>query len=420
MTNYEQLEQLISISGNCVNLGRTIKAKYPALYDWVLSQTTFLNHKQRVSVNERIYCIIHKIHQQVINAWGEPAKFINLFSGYSLKVILKLKSDNKKIKTKRPDKAKLDKLSKLDQFKERNRKRNSHLYYAHMEQDVDYVVCPISHERMSMIRDDYIKNILGLDPETYWSMHPHLPKCSLARRNNIKQGLSAIDPETGLTKHAKSINNAKITKITPDQNGETIYQKIGQKTRAAHMANVDSDGQNGYQRLAKYRVTTIMPDGRRLEDHAHEKRSQSIAHQGFINKKRYGASKLSKKHLAPVLCWLNEHNISYYFDNNEFVVRDQEWGRNYLYDLVVPSLGLVVEYQSLRYHAWPLLSNAEWLSYRQPFSNLSADKLTCYERQKAKVIYHKYGYLMWYVWEPTATTDVSDIICYLKTLIMKS
>lgn len=420
MTNFEQLEQLISISGNCVNLGRTIKAQYPTLYDWILAQTMFLNHTSHVSMNERMYCIINHIKQPVMNAWSQPAKFINLFQGYSLKVVTKCRSDNKKIKTKRIDKCKPDKLSKLEQFKARNRKRNSHLYHAHMKQDVDYVVCPISQERMSMIRDDYIKNILGLEPRYYWGMHAHLPKCSLARKRNIKRGLSVIDPNTGLTKHAISIMHAQVTKTMPNQNGETIYQKIGQKTRAAHMANVDSNGMNGYQRLAHHRLTTIMPDGRRLEDHAHEKRAQVIAQQGVINKKNYGASKLSKKHLDPVLCWLKEQQIPYYFDHNEFVVRDNTLGRNYFYDLVVPSLGVVVEYQSLRYHAWPLMTNAEWISYKQPFSNYSADELTCYERRKAKVIYHKYGYLMWYVWQPTVNTDVADIICYLKTLIMKS
>lgn len=74
MNNYEITEHLVSISGNCVNLGRTIKTQYPDLYDWILTETTFLNHKSHVSMNERIYCLIHHIQCQVMNAWGEPAK----------------------------------------------------------------------------------------------------------------------------------------------------------------------------------------------------------------------------------------------------------------------------------------------------------------------------------------------------------
>lgn len=141
-------------------------------------------------------------------------------------------------------------MSKLDQFIVRNRKRNSHLYAEGLVEGIDYVTCPVSGERLSMIRNDYIIKILNMNPAEYWSRYSGLPKCSLARQQNIKNGLAEIDADTGLTKHQKSIVNSNIVKHTPDDSGKTIYQKIGEKTRAAHMANVDALGRNGYSQAA--------------------------------------------------------------------------------------------------------------------------------------------------------------------------
>lgn len=141
-------------------------------------------------------------------------------------------------------------MNKLDQFKLRNRKRNSHLYLEGLVEGLDYVTCPVSGERLSMIRNDYIVKILNMDPIEYWNRYPNVPRCSVARQHNIKTGLAEIDTDTGLTKHQKSIIKSNITKHTADESGKTVYQKIGEKTRAAHMANVDELGRNGYSQAA--------------------------------------------------------------------------------------------------------------------------------------------------------------------------
>jgi hypothetical protein len=399
-----------------VNLGRNIKAHDSELCNWVMNSTIFLDSQPSVSFNERVFCILNNIQQPQLTAFGEPAKFINLFRGYSLKIHLKNKITNKKIKIKKI--AQSINRTPLDQFKQRNRKRNKHLYYDGLIENVDYIVCPISQERMSMIRSDYIKKVLGMEPNDYWLMHPNLQKTSPARQRNIQSGLKDIDPETGVTKHQKGIILAHATKSIPDQAGQTGYQKIGEKTKAAHLANVDAMGRNGYQRLVYYRLTTIMPDGKTVEQNAHEKRAIKISQQGY-NKKKYGASKLSKRDMATLLTWLDENQIHYYFDLTEFAVRDIIFSRNYLYDLVIPDYNMVVEYQSKRYHACPYMSDHEWNQWRHPHSNATAEDITEYERIKSRTIFNKYQYYMWYVWEQTAQEDVTTILCYLKTQIMK-
>ena len=145
-------------------------------------------------------------------------------------------------------------MNKIEQFKIRNRKRNSHLYNDGLIENIDYIICPVSNERLSMIRKDYISKILNLDPDEYWLTYPNLPKSSPARQRNIQSGLKDIDPETGVTNHQKGILLAHATKSTPDGFGQTVYQKIGEKTKAAHLANVDDMGRNGYSQTASKNI----------------------------------------------------------------------------------------------------------------------------------------------------------------------
>jgi hypothetical protein len=135
---------------------------------------------------------------------------------------------------------------KLEQFKQRNRKRNAHLYAAGLIEGHDYVVCPVSSERLSMIKDSYIVNILAMNPASY----PQVQRVCTRRKENIKRGLREIDPNTGLTKY--EVGQIKARKIlnTVDSSGLSGYDRKGQKTRATHMSRVDEQGRNGYSRLA--------------------------------------------------------------------------------------------------------------------------------------------------------------------------
>lgn len=139
---------------------------------------------------------------------------------------------------------------KIEQFKKRNRKRNAHLYLDEKVEGTDYIVCPVSNERLSMIKSSYIERVLGMSVEEYDMLYPSVRGVSQARKNNIKKGLHEIDPSTGKTKYQISQEKAKAVLSEVDEHGISGYKKKGQKTRATHMANINEFGRNGYSQLA--------------------------------------------------------------------------------------------------------------------------------------------------------------------------
>ena len=139
---------------------------------------------------------------------------------------------------------------KLNEFIKRNRNRNAHLYVDGLIEGHDYIVCPVSKERMSMIKSSYIERILGLTVEEYDILYPGVRGVSTARKQNIKKGLSSVDPESGLTKYEISQIKAREVLRSVDSSGKTGYKRKGEKTRATHMSKIDHMGRNGYRRLA--------------------------------------------------------------------------------------------------------------------------------------------------------------------------
>lgn len=136
--------------------------------------------------------------------------------------------------------------TKLEEFIKRNKKRNQHLYDANLVEGYDYVVCPISGERLSMIKDNYIINVLKMEVDQY----PSTQRICRKRKENIKHGLRQVDPITGLTKYEVGQVKARAILKQEDSTGKSGYKKKGEKTRATHMANVDTLGRNGYSRIA--------------------------------------------------------------------------------------------------------------------------------------------------------------------------
>jgi hypothetical protein len=136
--------------------------------------------------------------------------------------------------------------TKLTQFIKRNRRRNAHLYQPGLTEGQDYVVCPISSERLSMIKDNYITCVLGMNVEDY----PPVQRICQGRKENIKQGLQKIDANTGLTVYEAGQIKARTALKQVDESGLSGYDRKGQKTRATHMNKIDELGRNGYSRLA--------------------------------------------------------------------------------------------------------------------------------------------------------------------------
>ena len=135
---------------------------------------------------------------------------------------------------------------KLTEFIKRNKKRNQHLYLPETRPGYDYVVCPVSGERLSMIKDNYITSVLGMTVEEY----PVVQRICEKRKENIKHGLQQVDPKTGLTRYEAGQVQARQVLKQVDSDGLSGYKKKGQRTRATHMRCVDQFGRNGYSRLA--------------------------------------------------------------------------------------------------------------------------------------------------------------------------
>ena len=65
------------------------------------------------------------------------------------------------------------------------------------------------------------------------------------------------------------------------------------------------------------------------------------------------------------------------------------------------------------------MSKDEWLNWREPFTGQTADEKQLYEDRKSDIMKKVHGMDVRYVWEPTTQSDVEEILCFLKTQIMK-
>jgi hypothetical protein len=140
--------------------------------------------------------------------------------------------------------------TKLNSFIKRNRRRNSRLYQPGLTQGIDYVVCPVSQERLLNIRSSYITKVLGLTVEEYDRLYPNTQKSCQAHKLNIKSGLHKVDPVSGFTRYQIGQHRAKQTLSAVDESGLSGYKKKGEKTRSTHMSKIDQFGRNGYSQIA--------------------------------------------------------------------------------------------------------------------------------------------------------------------------
>lgn len=307
---------------------------------------------------------------------------------------------------------------KIHQFIKRNRIRNAKLYAPNLIKGEDYIVCPVSNERLLIIKSNYITKVLGMTVEEYDQNFPNVQKRCQAHRNNIKTGLHAIDFETGLTKYQVSQIKAKEILSSVDENGISGYDRKGQKTRATHMSKVDEFGRNGYRRQADARLTTILPNGLTVEENAHRKQKETL----IANHKTGtgGASKISKKILAPILDFLNEQGIDHYFDKTEYGIKCVDTGNCYFYDLTITRFNMTIEYQSSAWHSNPSWDLMKWNNWSPPRGvKKSAQAALKYDYEKAKALYKHRGITTYYVWEDSANEDIEGLLCLLKTQIMK-
>ena len=410
--NKQLLKQYVENEGNCVNLGRFLNKKDNATYQWVLDQTPWLND---VKFTERVYCILNDITGQKLNAFGEPATFENLFRGY----VTKEYTLNRQLKkqqrlAEQQAKPKYIKPTKLELVARRSQRHNPELYLPTAVKDINYVECPISGIRMHMITSKHIINNLNMTVEQFNQQFPNAKKTSQAHINAIRQGVQSIDPTTGLTKHRIAVIKSQETLNQVDENGLNGYQKKGQKTRATHMSKIDEFGRNGYHRQVQGRLTTILSNGLTVEQNAHLKQKETLIQKGKTG--TGGASKQSIKALNPILNYLNESNIKYYFDKNEYGIKDPVTNVYYFWDLVISDYKIAIEYQSAAWHADPTMTDNQWNTWKPPRGKLkTAKEVLAYDYQKARSLFENRKIITFFVWEKSQTQDIENILCLLKT-----
>lgn len=309
-------------------------------------------------------------------------------------------------------------MNKIKEFKKRNQKRNSHLYKDNLIEDIDYVVCPVSHERLSMIKSSYIERILNMTVQEYDQLYPRKRGVCKKRIQNIKDGLKQIDKDSGLTKYEIGQTKARFKLNQIDAEGKSGYKRKGEKTRKTHMSRIDELGRNGYRRQADARLTTMLDNGLTVEQFAHQKQKESL----ILNNKSGsgGASKLSKKILLPLINFLKNNNIKFYFDDCEYGIKDIKTGNYYFWDLTMPDLNMAIEYQSSVWHADPTMTENEWKTWKPPKGKQkTAEQVLLYDYNKARSLYKNRGFRTYYIWQKTQEKDIEEIICLLKTQITK-
>ena len=156
-------------------------------------------------------------------------------------------------------------MEKIKKFLKRNERRNKHLWDNNKKTGIDYIKCPVTKTRLSMIKKNYIENILNMSVVDFDKKYPNIQKICSKRINNIKNGIRKIDKVTGLTKHQLSVKKSRQTLTNICDDGITGDQRRAIKTRQSNLDNI-IDGKNGYQRTAEKarpkQIKTMMKQGK--------------------------------------------------------------------------------------------------------------------------------------------------------------
>ena len=173
--------------------------------------------------------------------------------------------------------------TKIEKFIKRNKRRNNHLWQKDKTEGIDYVVCPVTGTRLSMIKKNYIEGTLGINYNTFLSLYPTSKLICDVRKTNITKGLLKIDDETGKTIAQLAANKAQVTlSQIDDKTGLTKNQLRINKTKASNKKNI-INGRNGWERTIYNRQTTILENGLTLEQNAHLKSIETKIGKGQLS-----------------------------------------------------------------------------------------------------------------------------------------
>jgi hypothetical protein len=377
--------------------------KYPELAHFVRKETSYF--RENTGMSERAYCLINEITEQ------PKSRFLDFGRGYprgpsKVDTEAELLSYAKMVGS---DQISIG--SKVKKFLKRNRERNADLYeLPESEKDVSYIVCPVLCIRTLNIKSTYVEGVLGMSMDDFRKRFPDQPFSCSGHQNRIATGL-AVEVEPGVTRHALSVVKSTAVRAEIGEDGLSINARKGRKTRATLMKR-DENGLNGWQRLAKYRNETILENGFSIQQNALRSRIDKRIERGE-NGRLVGASKVSKRILKPLINFLEDNDLKFYFDRSEYGIKS---GNNYyFYDLVIPALSLCVEFQGTNFHPSP---NADFSTWKQVFTKRSAEYVKSYDEQKAIALLEQRGYETKYVYE--SQPEISWLIEEVKNKFFTS
>lgn len=142
---------------------------------------------------------------------------------------------------------------KLEDFIKRNRKRNAHLYDIGMIEGLDYVLCPVSNERMVMITTQYIQNVLQISVGDFLEKFPNVQRTASARATRIATAMQETD-ENGQTVRDARAERIKKTKMCIGDDGVSIAQRAAKKASVTRSTVTE----NGYTNAQNAAFTAII------------------------------------------------------------------------------------------------------------------------------------------------------------------
>jgi hypothetical protein len=159
---------------------------------------------------------------------------------------------------------------KIKRLRERNLKRNGHLYeLPDSEENISYLKCPVLGIRTLNLKKKYIEGVLGMTVDEFREKYPNQKLSCDSHSRILSKAMNTVD-ENGLSVHTKAMQKARQTLGAVGEDGLTGDERRGVKLRSIHLDNIDGNGLNGYQRIAMHarprQITTLEKNHKTLDD----------------------------------------------------------------------------------------------------------------------------------------------------------
>lgn len=226
-------------------------------------------------------------------------------------------------------------------------------------------------------------------------------KATLQTAQRIKEGkLKTVWQKEYWIQHGyteeEAINN--VLRIMPKTNIEWFIKKYGEE-----------EGTLRYnKRIEKYKKI--------MQDKPLEEKLAIIKKRA---KKSHKVSKTSVLFFTEVLTRLQKENIQFdntdvYMNTNEYYIYDRELKTIYFYDFCIPKIKIMVEFNGIKYHPLPTLSENELKNWKSLFYNVSGTYQRARDLRKEEIAISK-GFNFLTVWDnDEIENSLNNVITLIK------